>query len=224
MGFMRTILLGLLLALPGQEAGAKKYPWFSMAVRDDDHEVVVAVDGGSLKRTEATIVPTPLKEGANVVIVTFKVRPGRNPATSKGSSVRLGFSPSEKPGDDEVLELLDVVSRVAATEVVLKIEMKRSAPGPCASVERHWFDADRKKPNEEFEMERDLLQGGVASTVHREWAQSGTKKHEVRVRQGKMASAEYFDPSGKLGAEIKDGAGWARQWHDNGKICQESPY
>lgn len=206
-----------------------RYGWMVLEPRADDHDVVIIVNGELFRKigkpdVAGSILPSPLKEGANVVVVTFAVRAGRDLSKSKGSSLRLGLSPSATPGDGEVLELCDVVSRVAATECVLKFEMKKSSPGTCSGVERHWFDAGRTKPNEEFEVERDPVRGIVASTVHREWAENGKKKHEIRARSEKITSAEYYGPDGALGGSIKNGAGWARQYHDNGKVCQETPY
>jgi antitoxin component YwqK of YwqJK toxin-antitoxin module len=231
---MTTLLCGLAVFFfaPAQDPSAKKdvrYPAFALEAKYFDHEVTVTINGGIYKTfdtpaSHASIVPTPLKEGENVIVVSFKARPGKDLAKSRGSMARIGLSPSLTPGDGEVLELCDVVSKEGAAECVLKFEVKRLAPGRCATVERHWFDSDRKKPSEEFEMECDLAAGTVLSSVHREWSENGRKKHEVRTRNGKITSAEYFDPDGKLGAEIKEGNGWSRQWHDNGRVCQESPY
>lgn len=217
------ILLSVLLAAASAQEGLR-YGWLAVETRGDDHEIVVTLNDKPFPLPDKPFVASPLKDGANVLVVTFKARPGRDLSKSKGSALRLGLSPSTEPKDGELLELCDLGVRVAAAEAVLKLEMKKSAPGVCATVERHWYDADRKRPNEEFEMERDVAQGTVASTVHREWAADGKMKHEIAARNEKITSATYYDPSGKPGAEIRGGAGWARQFHDNGKICQESPY
>jgi hypothetical protein len=216
--------LCLMVALAQDKPAAKKYPCFSIEAKPVDHEIRVTINGEAYPLTGASVQATPLKTGANVVTVAFTARAGRDRAKSKGSSLKLGVSPSLTPGADEVVFLCDVVSKEGATECVVRFEMKDLVPGTCRTVERHWFDPERKKPSEEYESEWEPLTGTIASSVHREWSDNGRKKHEVRVRAEKIAAAEYYTPDGSLGAEIKDGAGWARQWHDNGRVCQESPY
>jgi len=228
-------LLSMLMAsvAPAQDGPPPKkdlnFPWLALEAKALDHVILVTINGETYGRLEEprsslSVRPSPLKNGANVIVVAFTSRPGRDLSKAKGSTLKLGVSPSLTPAEGQVLPLCDLASKLGAVECVMRLEMKDRVPGTCKTVERHWFDPERRKQSEEYEAEWEPVTGAIGSSIHREWSPDGRKKHEVRVRAEKIAGAEYFMPDGTLGAEIKEGAGWARQWHDNGRICQETPY
>jgi hypothetical protein len=127
------------------------------------------------------------------------------------------------PPPDAPLVLDFIETEEAASEVVLEVEMAGGRPGRLVRRDREWADAARTQLVFEYRGEGDAPAGRYEVEHWRRWTPDGRLFHEVKTLGDRLSSATYYRPDGSVGAEIRGGNGWVREWYESGALYREVP-
>ncbi len=165
----------------------------------------------------------PLKDGSNTIVVAFDHIEGETPAEDDDPFVDLYLSPDRDiPENAPALAYLEADDAAARLECTVEVTDGRA--GRLGQVERHWADAARTQLVLEFVADGRAGAKDYDHARRREWDEAGVLILDARFEGPRTTHAVYYKPDGTLGAEIKDGDGWYREWHPGGTLSVETPY
>jgi hypothetical protein len=163
----------------------------------------------------------PLAEGANEVRVVFERLP--DAAEDESSCLEFHLSPTRDLKDDSrCIESID--SGAAAAQLDFRFAVEGGRPGDAQRTERRWADAARQRLVYEYTGQGPVMEECYTTAMRRAWTDAGVRLYEVHFEGPRVVRGQYFKPDGTLGAEIIGGNGVFRDWFDDGRPAEETPY
>ena len=215
------------ISRPAEAPGAaeqRKCPWLCLSFRSIWHAIHLDVNGKRFASSENKsggfqTEPTPLREGTNLLVATFVAR--KEPF-AVNSTLDIGISPTMIPGKQ--VPGVHCEADRDFCEYRIEIEMAGGRPGRIRYVRRDWLDQARSRLVWEQHVETTATVKEPEKLRRRKWTDDGKPVFEIATEKDRIVNARFYKPDGALGAEIKNGIGVKRDWHDNGQVASVTHY
>ncbi len=221
---------------PDRRAAFKgvKFQWLVLNCSSQHYSTTVDINGkryASYPENPAKVheyssglqsLPFPFKEGDNQIRIAFVPQPGDGKFPPEA---RLPFllSPTMWPGNGPVLTLVKPQIDNDFGEMVIDVQFKQTQPVAMRLKESHWADAHHKHLTWSVSADGD----GINDFEHKTtavWTPEGKPFAEREERRGLTLTAKCYKPDGTLGAEVKNGDGFRREFFEDGSVAIETPY
>ncbi len=220
------VLIFAVVASSAFAAEAEKANWIFVNYTAYKHKIHIDVNGKKyISENDASgfdSKPSPLKEGKNRIFVRFEQKPEEIGKHGLGSKARIFLSPNMMVGNKPLpgVEITDVAYYC---ECEIEIVIKNKVPLTIKYTRRDWISDKKKIPLYEERIERKAQSEMADKEVYKTWTPKGAPFSEECYIKGKLDSAKYYKPGGKLGAEVKNGKGTIKEWYGDGALATEVP-
>ncbi|MHC4982351.1 MAG: toxin-antitoxin system YwqK family antitoxin [Planctomycetota bacterium] len=238
---VRTVAIGVLLSCPAaisgckkessgpeesekpEKAGKSKYGWMIINYDTYGHTIQVEINGERFASFErpaggCKIEASPLREGKNTIVADFLPRGERS---ISGGSLEILLSPKMIPGTDPLPGFKYEVGEKLFGQLRAELEMENGSPDMLRYIAREWVDKQRTRSAYEQRVDTDIFSRFWDNVWRKQWNENGRIFLEEHIQADKVISGKYYKPDGSLGAEIVNGEGFFRKWHDNGNSACE---
>ena len=224
----RIVLVSIFLVLATSlfAEKAERANWFFVNYTAYKHKIHITINGKKLITIDNgsgfDSKPSPLKEGKNQVFVRFEQKLGEIGKPGLGSKARIFLSPNMMVGNKPLpgIELTDVENYC---ECNIEIVIKDRIPQSFKYVRKDWVSDKKKIPLYEEQIEKRALSEIWEKEMYKSWTPEGNTFSEEIYLYGKLNSAKYYCPDGKVGAEVKNSKGVIKEWYGDGTVAMEVP-
>lgn len=219
-----SLMAGILAATGCGDSAEGEHAWLGMNFTTYSHRIFVEVNGepfAEFQREGSGFESklSPMREGQNSIHVRFEPR-GKSESISTTSELRFLFTPDMMPGATPVpgLELSNID---LYAEADVDIDWVDGKPAKFAWTTREWMTAEKKNLVWRLQITKDPFSGDYLSQSVETWTPEGQPIRNETYKNDLYVDATFYKPDGTVGAEIKDGNGFLREWNEQGHLAIE---